>query len=366
MTEEAQPPGVERAADETPGQPAEHEPRYHEPSYTLPAEDAALPTSAPGRPAGPVSEWSRPAPAGSEAGPGLAGTGWSAASTAPIPVTPTSGPSPSTPPTPATVAWGSGQDSGPVPATPTSDPGLPTSTSGPGPGSTPGVSTPMAGAAPGTPTSGPGPAGAPGAAGVVGYVVAEPVRAATSGGAPTAYPGMPGLAGGPGADGAQFAAVPAPPRESLRAPSRVDAVPGTPFGLVHLEVAPVTSGPAVASLVTGVGSVLVALVAGCLGLVGSSPQDWGGWVAGAFAVLAGLLGVAGVLLGELGRRQTSPAGGALWPGRRRAAGAAVPGPTAPPVRFTGRGLAIAGLSCAGVGLALTVLALAVAVLLQLV
>jgi hypothetical protein len=45
--------------------------------------------------------------------------------------------------------------------------------------------------------------------------------------------------------------------------------------------------------------------------------------------------------------------------------AAAPGSTAPPVRFTGRGLAIAGISCAGVGLALTVLALAVAVLLQL-
>ncbi|MGI5147436.1 hypothetical protein ACQEVC_13855 [Plantactinospora sp. CA-294935] len=177
---------------------------------------------------------------------------------------------------------------------------------------------------------------------------------------------MPGPVGGAGpAGGGGPAVVPAPPRESLRAPSRVDAVPGTPFGLVHLEVAPVTSGPAVASLVTGVGSVLVAFTAGCLGLAGSSPEDWGGWVAGAFAVLAGLLGLAGVLLGELGRRQTSPTGRALWPGRRRVTPAAAPGSTAPPVRFTGRGLAIAGISCAGVGLALTVLALAVAVLLQL-
>ncbi|MEQ4302743.1 hypothetical protein ABNF97_15320 [Plantactinospora sp. B6F1] len=198
-------------------------------------------------------------------------------------------------------------------------------------------------------------------AGVVGYPVAEPLRAATTGGGvPMAYSGTTGLAGGGAATG-----VPAPPRESLRAPSRVDAVPGTPFGLVHLEVAPVTSGPAVASLVTGGGSVLVAFTSGCLGLAGSSPADWGGWVAGAFALLAGLLGVAGVLLGELGRRQTSPTGRAPWPGRRRVAPGAAPGPTAPPVRFTGRGLAIAGLSCAGAGLALTVVALVVAVLLQL-
>ncbi|GAB3963822.1 phage holin family protein [Plantactinospora veratri] len=185
--------------------------------------------------------------------------------------------------------------------------------------------------------------------------------------APAGYPGTSGPAGGAGlAGGGRFGAVPAPPQESLRAPSRVDAVPGTPFGLVHLEVAPVTSGPAVASLVTGVGSVLVAFAGGCLGLAGSSPADWGGWVAGAFAVLAGLLGVTGVLLGELGRRQTSPGGRALWPGRRHPAPAAAPGATAPPVRFTGRGLAIAGISCAAVGLALTVIALAVAVLLQLV
>ncbi|GIG89695.1 hypothetical protein [Plantactinospora endophytica] len=293
MTEEAQPPGVERAADGTPGQqPAGQESRHHEPSYTLPP-DATVSSTAPN----PVT----PSPATSS----------------PSPVTPVaSGPSPSGSPVPAISAWG------PVPAA----------------GSTPPVTA---------------------------YPVAEPLRVAVPSGAPAGYPGTAGPHGGPsGAGGAGPAAVPAPPRESLRSPSRVDTVPGTPFGLVYLDVAPVTSGPAVASLVTGIGSVLVALAGGCLGLVGVS-GGWGGWVAGAFAVLAGLLGVAGVLLGELGRRQTSPAGTAAWPWRRRAAGGAASAGTAPPVRFTGRGLAISGLVCAGVGLALTVLAVAVAVLLQL-
>ncbi|WP_422773142.1 hypothetical protein ACN28C_09445 [Plantactinospora sp. WMMC1484] len=176
---------------------------------------------------------------------------------------------------------------------------------------------------------------------------------------------MSGPVGDPAAAGGGLPArVPAPPRESLRAPTRVDPVPGTPFGLVYLDVAPVTSGPAVASLVAGIGSVLVAFIAGCLGLAGS-PEDWGGWVAGAFAVLAGVLGLAGLLLGELGRRQTGPARLPSW-FSRQAAGGTGPGGAAPPVRFTGRGLAIAGITCSAVGLAVTVLALAVAVLLQLV
>ena len=46
--------------------------------------------------------------------------------------------------------------------------------------------------------------------------------------------------------------MPASPRDSWQALRRVDPVPGTPFGLVYLDVAPVTSGPAVAALVTGI------------------------------------------------------------------------------------------------------------------
>ncbi|MFY1673337.1 hypothetical protein ACN27G_25780 [Plantactinospora sp. WMMB334] len=219
-------------------------------------------------------------------------------------------------------------------------------------------------------TSGAGPAAGPAPAAVstgAGGALPTGLRTAAPGvpSAPAAaYPGMPGPVGGPGAAGGGLPArVPAPPRESLRAPTRVAPVPGTPFGLVYLDVAPVTSGPAVTSLVAGSGSVLVAFVAGCLGLLGS--PDWGGWVAGAFAVLAGVLGLAGLLLGELGRRQTGPARLPSW-FSRRAAGDTGPGGAAPPVRFTGRGLAIAGITCSAVGLAVTVLALAVAVLLQLV
>lgn len=135
-----------------------------------------------------------------------------------------------------------------------------------------------------------------------------------------------------------------PPRDAWRPPRRVDPVPGTPFGLVHLDVPPVTAGPAVAALVTGIGSVLVALAEGCFGLLGAA-DGWGAWAAGAFAVLAGLLGIAGVVLGEIGRRRT-----AVRPGAS--------------VRFTGRGLAISGMVCGGVGLGLAFLALALALLLQ--
>ncbi|MFY1688000.1 hypothetical protein [Plantactinospora sp. WMMB782] len=316
MTEEAQPPQVERAADETPGLPDGQQSRYHEPSYTLPTAAPTSSVGAAGDPGAAASEWARPAPAATT-GPatGNSGPAWPGAAAGQTPGAPGSG-------------------SGPVPAIPIS---------GPGPVAAAAGSTGVRGSATGA---------------------AYPMPEARPGAVPRpGYPTMSLPAAGPGAGGGGGPAVAPPPRESVRAPSRVDAVPGTPFGLVHLAVAPVTSGPAVASLVTGIASVLVAFTAGCLGLAGSSPNDWGGWVAGAFAVLAGLLGLAGVLLGELGRRQTSAGGRSGWPGGRgRAPGA---DPTAPPVRFTGRGLAIAGLGCAGVGLALTVLAVAVSVLLQL-
>lgn len=315
MTEEAQPGGVERAADGTPERPAEHEPRYHEPSYTLPPAAPQMPwVSGPGQPAGPASQWARPAePAGPQPGPGESAPDGSAS----------------------------------VPA----DSAAPSATSG---------AVPVAGSAP---VAGPAPVLA-----VTGAAdpSATELRVAAPGVPPASAAGYPGTSGLPGgaaaAGGTPPARVPAPPRESLRAPTRVDPVPGTPFGLVYLDVAPVTSGPAVAALVAGGGSVLVAFTAGCLGLAGS-PEDWGGWVAGAFAVLAGLLGLAGLLLGELGRRQTGPARLPSWFSRQAAAGTGPAG--APPVRFSGRGLAIAGITCSAVGLAVTVVALAVSVLLQL-
>ncbi len=118
---------------------------------------------------------------------------------------------------------------------------------------------------------------------------------------------------------------------------RVEPVPGTPYGLAILGPPESTSGAAVGSLVSGVGSVLVALLVSCVGLLGAE-EGWGVWVAGAFALLAGALGVAGVALGVVGVRQT-----------RRPAGT---GPTDRPPG--GRGMAVAGLVCGGAGLLVTV------------
>jgi hypothetical protein len=123
-------------------------------------------------------------------------------------------------------------------------------------------------------------------------------------------------------------------------------IDGTGFGVVYLGVPPVISGLAVGSLVVGVSSILVSLLVACFGLAGAS-GGWGGWVAGAFAVLGVLCGGAGIWLGVLGRRQV-----------RRV----LPPPA---VRFTGQGLALGGLICGGVGLGITLLSLAGALLLQL-
>lgn len=140
--------------------------------------------------------------------------------------------------------------------------------------------------------------------------------------------------------------VPPPPREALHRPRRLDPVPGTPFGVLQLDVPPVPSGLAVGALVAGVASILLSLVVVCFGLAGAS-AGWGPWAAGAFALLAVLVGGAGVVLGVLARRQI---------------GRAKP---APAVRFAGKGLALAGVICAAVGLAGTLGAFALAVLLQL-
>lgn len=143
----------------------------------------------------------------------------------------------------------------------------------------------------------------------------------------------------------QYGPPPAP-RDAYQAPARVDPIPGTPFGLVYLAVPPSTSGPAVGSLVTGIISILVSLVVSCFGLLGGR-DGWGAWVAGAFAVLAGVFGLAGVGLGLAGARQVR---------RVHAAGAA---------RISGRGLAITGLACGSVGLFLTVVGFVTALVIQL-
>ena len=118
----------------------------------------------------------------------------------------------------------------------------------------------------------------------------------------------------------------------LPPPVAVYPVAGTPFGVAIVGVPSTTSGPATASLVAGVGSILVAFVVGCFGAIGAT-SGWGPAVSGAFAVLAVVIAVAALLLGRAGLRQV----------RRRS-------PWQP---VSGRGLAIAGLICAATGLALT-------------
>ena len=115
--------------------------------------------------------------------------------------------------------------------------------------------------------------------------------------------------------------------------------------MVHLDVPPVTSGLAVGSLIAGIISILVSLLVICVGAVGGGSN--GVWAAGSFAALGGLTGAGAVVAGLLGSRQI-----------RR--------PAPPPgVRFTGRGLAIAGISCGGAGLLLSLLGVGLALLLTL-
>jgi hypothetical protein len=122
----------------------------------------------------------------------------------------------------------------------------------------------------------------------------------------------------------------------LPPPVAVETVDGTPFGVAIVPVPPRSSGQASASLVTGIASVLVSLVVSCFGYLGAS-SGWGPIVAGAFAVLAGLAGGAAVSLGAIGLRQARRGG------------------------VTGRGLAVAGVTCGTVGLLITVLAVVLSV-----
>ncbi|MFC7545020.1 phage holin family protein [Plantactinospora sp. GCM10030261] len=139
------------------------------------------------------------------------------------------------------------------------------------------------------------------------------------------------------------APVPPPPADAVRRTTRVDPVPGTPFGVVQLAVPPVVAGTAVGALVAGIGSILVALLVALFGLLGAR-DGWGALAGGAFAVPSALAGLAAVLLGVIGRRQVNR-------------------PAPPPaVRFTGRGLAVAGIGCGAAGLGVTVLAFAAALI----
>ena len=144
---------------------------------------------------------------------------------------------------------------------------------------------------------------------------------------PASGPGAP--ASGPGGYGPQPVPVAQPVRPAA-GQVRVEPVPGTEFGVAYVPVAPTASGLAIGSLVAGIGSILVALVVGCFGIAGAQ-DGWGAIVAGAFAVLGALLGLAAVGLGVVAVRQIKAA----------------------PGRLTGRGVAIAGISCGGAGVLLT-------------
>lgn len=111
---------------------------------------------------------------------------------------------------------------------------------------------------------------------------------------------------------------------------RVEPVPGTEFGLAIGSVPPTFSGQATGSLVAGIGSIMVSLAVGCFGIVGG-PDGWGVLVSGAFAILAGLLGLAAVGLGLVAVRLIKASRG----------------------RFAGRGVAISGIVCGGTGVVLT-------------
>jgi hypothetical protein len=143
-----------------------------------------------------------------------------------------------------------------------------------------------------------------------------------------------------------YAYVQPPPPTAAWQPERVDQVTGTGFGLVHLQVPPITSGAAIGSLVAGISAILVSLAVLCFGLTGAE-EGWGGWAGGAFTLLSVMACAGAVTLGVVARRQIAKS---PLPGR---------------VRFTGRGLSTAGIACGITGAALSVLALGLGLALQL-
>jgi MFS family permease len=164
-----------------------------------------------------------------------------------------------------------------------------------------------------------------------------------------AYPPQPGYLPQPAYPpaGMPFPPVVVPPPSPGERwhPARMEPVAGTEFALVQLHVPPVASGLATGSLIAGIAAILVSFLVLCFGLAGAS-NGWGGWVAGAFALLAILAGGGAVAVGLVAIRQI-----------RRSA---EPGQ----VRFTGRGRAIAGISCGGAGAGIALAALVLTLVLQ--
>jgi uncharacterized protein (TIGR03382 family) len=98
-------------------------------------------------------------------------------------------------------------------------------------------------------------------------------------------------------------------------------------------------------MMAGIGSILVAVLVLCFGSAGSS-AGWGGWVAGAFTLLAVLSGGGAVAVGLVARRQIRRSG---QDGR---------------LHFVGRGQAVAGISCGATGAGIALVFLLFALLAQ--
>lgn len=132
---------------------------------------------------------------------------------------------------------------------------------------------------------------------------------------------------------------PAPPPPANPNAIRVDAIEGTSFGVAYPAIPPIPNGAAITSMVAGILSILVAFAVGCFGISGAQ-GGWGPTVSGAFALLSAFVGAGAIFIGVRALRII-----------RESRGAA-----------SGRGMAIAGISCGGSGAGLTVLFFLLAVL----
>lgn len=127
----------------------------------------------------------------------------------------------------------------------------------------------------------------------------------------------PGLGPASGVPGGPY-----PPTQGYAAPGPAQyarSAPGAPgYPVSYPQLSPTTSGLAIGAMVTGIGSTVLSLLACCF------------WP---FAVLSGLAGIAGGVLGFLGMRQVDDSNG----------------------QVAGKGMAIAGIATGGAGLLLSIL-----------
>ncbi|GAB4008866.1 hypothetical protein GCM10029992_66400 [Glycomyces albus] len=95
------------------------------------------------------------------------------------------------------------------------------------------------------------------------------------------------------------------PMIAAPAPAMVDG-----FMLLQPRLKPIPSGPAIGSLVAGIGGTIAAVP----GLISAAINPWAGLT---FFMLSALLGVGSIMLGTYARRQIRAAGGAsrgaAWP-----------------------------------------------------